>query len=301
MVDPVKRKTAGDFPREILNLFDEYVHGGISRRGFIERAAAHLGTIAAASATLSLLRPDFALAQVVAPADSRIAVDRVSIESPLGSGTINAYVAAPARASAAASLPTVLVIHENRGLNPHIEDIARRLAVDGFLAIAPDALTALGGYPGDEDRARELFRTLDQDKILQDFIAAASFAGSHPMGNGKLGAVGFCYGGAMVNNLATRLPALLAGVSFYGSPPPLDAVPSITAQMLIHHGGNDTRLVESWPAYERALQAAGVRYEGFVYPDAEHGFNNDTTPRFDEDAAALAWSRTLELFRRTLS
>ena len=292
---------AGDFPREILNLFDEYVHGGISRRGFIEKAATHLGTLTAAGAMLAMLRPDFARGQVVDPADGRIAVERVSISSPLGSGTINAYVVSPAGAGTGATLPTVLVIHENRGLNPHIEDIARRLAVDGFLAIAPDALTALGGYPGDEDRARELFRTLDQAKILEDFLAAARFAQSHPMGNARLGAVGFCYGGAMVNTLATRLPELLAGASFYGSPPAIEAVPSITAEMLIHHGGNDTRLVESWPAYEAALRAAGVRYEGFIYPGSEHGFNNDTTPRFDSEAAVLAWSRTLALFRRTLS
>ena len=295
------RLTAADFPREVLTLFDQYVHGAIDRRGFIGRGAAVLGSAAAASAMLDLLRPDFARAQVVAPTDARIAVSSVDIPSPAGSGSIEAYVAAPADASPQAKKPIVLVIHENRGRNPHIEDIARRLAVDGFLAIAPDALTKLGGYPGDEDAARARFRELDQAKIRADFLAAARFAEAHPNGNGKLGAVGFCYGGGIVNWLATQMESLRAGVPFYGAPPDLDAVPNIRAEMLVQHGGNDTRLVEGWPAHEAALKAAGVRYQGFVYPGAEHGFNNDTTPRFHAEAAALAWSRTLELFRRTLA
>ncbi|HZV18297.1 MAG TPA: dienelactone hydrolase family protein [Sphingobium sp.] len=300
MHDDNRRLTAADFPREILTLFDSYVHGGISRRGFLEKASAHLGSLAAASVTFSLLRPDFARAQVVAPDDARIAITRIAIDSPQGSGSVGAYVVVPAGEAPAGGWPTVLVIHENRGRNPHIEDIARRLGVDGFLAIAPDALTALGGYPGDEDRARELFRELDQTKIRQDFLAAAAFAMAHPQGNSKLGAVGFCYGGGMVNTLATLVPDLKAGVAFYGSPPAFDQVGAIKAEMLIHHGGNDTRLVESWPAHEAALKEAGVAYEGYIYVDAEHGFNNDTTPRFDEKAAALAWKRTLALFNRVL-
>ena len=295
------RLSAADFPREVLTLFDQYVHGAIDRRGFISKCAAVVGSVAAASATLAMLKPDFARAQVIAPTDARIKVGKVSIPSPEGSGSIDAYVAQPADASLQAKKPVVLVIHENRGLNPHIEDIARRLAVDGFLAIAPDALTNLGGYPGDEDAARAKFRELDQGKIRQDFLAAARFEEGHPNGNGKLGAVGFCYGGGMVNWLATQLPTLRAGVPFYGGPPDLAEVPKIKAEMLVQHGGNDTRLVEGWPAHEAALKAAGVRYQGFVYPGAEHGFNNDTTPRFNPEAAALAWSRTLELFRRTLT
>ena len=295
------RLTAADFPREVLTLFDQYVHGAIDRRGFIGRGAAVLGSAAAASAMLDLLRPDFARAQDVAPTDARIAVSSVDIPSPAGSGSIEAYVAAPADASPQAKKPIVLVIHENRGRNPHIEDIARRLAVDGFLAIAPDALTKLGGYPGDEDAARARFRELDQAKIRADVLAAARFAEAHPNGNGKLGAVGFCYGGGIVNWLATQMESLRAGVPFYGAPPDLDAVPNIRAEMLVQHGGNDTRLVEGWPAHEAALKAAGVRYQGFVSPGAEHGFNNDTPPRFNAEAAALAWSRTLELFRRTLA
>jgi len=295
------RLTAADFPREVLTLFDKFVHGGIDRRGFISQCAALVGSAAAASAMLDLLKPDFARAQVIAPTDARIEMSTVEIPSLAGSGSINAYVAAPADASQQATKPVVLVIHENRGLNPHIEDIARRLAVDGFLAVAPDALTKLGGYPGDEDRARTLFRELDQVKIRADFLAAAAFAEGHPNANGKLGAVGFCYGGGMVNWLATQLPTLRAGVPFYGAGPPLEDVPKIRAEMLVQHGGNDTRLVEAWPAHEAALKAAGVKYQGYVYEGAEHGFNNDTTPRFNAEAAALAWSRTLELFRRALA
>lgn len=301
MANQDNRLTAADFPREVLSLFDKYVHGAIDRRGFISQCAAYVGTAAAANAMLGLLKPDFARAQVIAPSDPRITVTRAEVASPAGSGAINAYIAAPAETPAGAKRPVVLVIHENRGLNPHIEDVARRLAVDGFIAIAPDALTTLGGYPGDEDRARELFRQLDQTKIRADFAAAAAFAEGHVDGNGKLGAVGFCYGGGMVNTLATMVPTLRAGVAFYGSPPPLDAVPAIRAEMLIHHGGNDTRLVESWPAHEAALIAAGVTHRGYVYPGVEHGFNNDTTPRFDREAAALAWGRTTELFTRALA
>lgn len=295
------RLTAADFPREVLSLFDKYVHGRIDRRGFITQCAAVVGTAAAASTMLDLLKPDFARAQVIAPSDPRIVITRQEIASPNGSGSINAYIAAPADTPEGMKQPVVLVIHENRGLNPHIEDIARRLAVDGFIAIAPDALSKLGGYPGDEDRARELFRQLDQAKVREDFLAATAFGQAYPAGNGKLGAVGFCYGGGMVNTLATLMPSLRAGVPFYGSPPPLDAVPAIRAEMLIHHGGNDARLVESWPAHEAALIAAGIAYRGYVYAGAEHGFNNDTTPRFDSASAALAWERTIELFKRTLA
>jgi carboxymethylenebutenolidase len=300
MTNERQRLTAADFPREVLTLFDRYVHGDIDRRGFLRDAAAIVGSAAAASATLELLRPDFAFGQVVDAADPRIRIVRRAIPSPEGSGSINAYIAEPADASPERRKPVVLVIHENRGLNPHIEDIARRLATDGFVAVAPDALTALGGYPGDEDSARTLFSQLDQGKIRQDMLAAARFAESFEHGNGKLGAVGFCYGGGVVNTLATQMPSLRAGVPFYGSPPPLEDVPKIKAEMLVQHGANDTRLVGSWPAYEEALKAAGVTYHGYVYPGAEHGFNNDTTPRYNAETAALAWSRTVELFRRTL-
>jgi carboxymethylenebutenolidase len=300
MSDQPKRPTARDFSREVLNLFDDYVHGAIDRRGFLERAAVYAGSATAATGLLAVLSPDFAYAQKVAPDDARIAVSRVDIPSPSGYGTIKAYVAKPKGAPPLAKKPVVLVVHENRGLNPHIEDIARRLATDGFIAVAPDALTPLGGYPGDEDKARAIFPQLDQAKTRADFLAAAAWAQGLPDGNGKLGAVGFCYGGGVVNFLATQLPTLRAAAPFYGAPPSLDAVSAIKAEMLIQHAGNDTRLVGTWPDYEKALKAAGVKYQGFVYPGVEHGFNNDTTPRYDEKAAGLAWQRTIDLFKRTL-
>ncbi|PZU11441.1 dienelactone hydrolase family protein [Sphingomonas sp.] len=289
------------FSRELLDLFDAFVHGGISRRGFIEKAAAYTGSVAAATGVLAALSPDFAAAQVIAPADKRIIVTTETIASPAGNGTIKAYVAKPAGTTAAKRKPVVLVVHENRGLNPHIEDIARRLAVDGFIAVAPDALTSLGGYPGTEDAARELFPKLDQAKVQMDFLAAAAWAQKLPDGNGKLGAVGFCYGGGIVNMLATKIPTLAAAVPFYGAPPKLEDVPAIKAEILVQHAGNDARLVGLWPDYEAALKAAGVKYEGYVYPGVEHGFNNDTTPRFNKAAADLAWGRTIALFKRTLA
>ena len=292
------RLTAADFDPEVLSLFDQYVHGQLDRRGFLDRAARFAMGGTTAAGLLAALSPDFAMAQKVPPSDTRIKAERVEIASPTGNGKINALVARPAQASGA--LPAVLVIHENRGLNPHIEDIARRLAVDNFIAVAPDLLTTAGGYPGDEDKAREAFAKIDQAKAGEDWLAAARYARTVVGGNGKLGAVGFCYGGSMVNMLAVRLPELLAAAPFYGGPPPLDQVGRIKAEMAISHGGNDARLVGSWPAFEAALKAAGVRYDAVIYPGAEHGFNNDTTPRFDEKAAKLAWGRTVALFNRTL-
>jgi carboxymethylenebutenolidase len=293
-----ERLTARDFNPELLNIFDQYVHGDLDRRGFLDRAAKYAAAPVTAAMLLDMLSPKFAEAQQVAKDDKRIKTEWVEIDSPKGYGKIKAYVAKPA--SAAGKLPTVLVIHENRGLNPHIEDIARRLAVDNFLAVAPDALSPLGGYPGDEDKAREVFPKLDQAKTREDFLAATNYARTRPDSTGKIGAVGFCYGGGMVNFLATRVPELLAGVPFYGGAPPVEDVKNIKAAMLIQHGGNDKRLVDGWPAYEAALKAANVKNEGFIYPNAEHGFNNDTTPRYDEAAAKEAWRRTLALFDRTL-
>ena len=296
----MERLTAKDFSPELLNVFDQYVHGDIDRRGFFDRAAKYVAAPMTAAMALELLAPKFAEAQQVAKDDKRIKTEWVEIDSPKGYGKIKAYVAKPANATG--KLPTVLVIHENRGLNPHIEDIARRLAVDNFLAVAPDALTPLGGYPseGGEDKARELFPKLDQAKTREDFIAATNYARTRPDSTGKIGAVGFCYGGGMVNFLASRIPELAAGVPFYGGAGPLEDVKNVKAAMLIQHGGNDKRLVEGWPAHEAALKAAGVRYEGYVYPNAEHGFNNDTTPRYDAAAAKLAWERTIAHFNKYL-
>jgi carboxymethylenebutenolidase len=300
MSDKPERATAQDFPAEVLTLFDKYVHGLIDRRGFLEQGALLVAAGTTATAVLAALSPDFAHARIAAE-DPRITISREDIPSPKGYGTIKAYVVRPKGASTRAQKPVILVVHENRGLNPHIEDIARRLAVDGFIAVAPDALTSLGGYPGDEDKARTLFGQLDQAKAREDFVAAAAYAHALRDGNGKLGAVGFCYGGGIVNMLATRVPMLSAAVPFYGPPPALDAVPAIKAELLLHFAGNDARVNGLWPDYEKALKAAGIRYQGFIYPGVEHGFNNDTTPRFDEKAAALAWKRTLALFKRTLS
>ncbi len=293
------RKTAADFDPEVLRLFDQYVHGQLDRRGFLERA----GRIAAASGAtaaglLAALSPDFALGQRVPPGDARIRAELVEFPSPAGYGKVRAYLARPAQA--AAPLPVVLVAHENRGLNPHIEDIARRLALDNFMALAPDALAPLGGYPGDEDKARELFAKLDQTKTREDFVAAAAYARGLSGGNGRLGAVGFCYGGGVVNMLATRMPELAAGVPFYGNAAPLDEVGKIKCELLHVFAESDERINAAWPAYDAALKAAGVRSEALKYPGTQHGFNNDTTPRFNEAAAAQAWARTLAFFNRTL-
>jgi carboxymethylenebutenolidase len=294
----MERKTAHDFDQELLILFDAYVHGALDRRGFLDKAAKYAVGGVTAAMLLDQLSPKFAEAQVIKPDDARIKVQHADYESPKGSGTMRGYLAQPAKAGG--RLPAVLVIHENRGLNPHIEDIARRLALDNFLAFAPDALFPLGGYPGDEDKARELFQKLDQSKTREDFVAAFGWLQKRPESNGTVGAVGFCYGGGMVNYLATRLPDLAAGVAFYGSAPNLEDVPKIKAPLIIQSAEVDERINASWPAYKEALDAAKVRYERYLYPGTQHGFNNDTTPRYDAAAAKLAWERTLAHFNRFL-
>jgi carboxymethylenebutenolidase len=294
----MERKTAHDFDQELLILFDAYVHGALDRRGFLDKAAKYAVGGVTAAMLLDQLSPKFAEAQVIKPDDARIKVQHADYESPKGSGTMRGYLAQPAKAGG--RLPAVLVIHENRGLNPHIEDIARRLALDNFLAFAPDALFPLGGYPGDEDKARELFQKLDQSKTREDFVSAFGWLQKRPESNGKVGAVGFCYGGGMVNYLATRLPDLAAGVAFYGSAPNLEDVPKIKAPLIIQSAEVDERINASWPAYKEALDAAKVRYERYLYPGTQHGFNNDTTPRYDAAAAKLAWERTLAHFNRFL-
>ncbi len=292
------RKTSKDFDPEVMKLFDQYVHGQLSRRGFLQSAARFAVGAVTAEGLLAALSPNFADAQQVAPTDARIKTAYVEYPSPNGYGKLRGYLAYPAATSG--KLPAVLVVHENRGLNPHIEDIARRLALDNFVAFAPDALYPLGGYPGDEDKARELFPKLDQAKTHEDFVTAAQVLKGLPQSSGKLGVVGFCYGGGIANLLATRLPDVAAAVPFYGSPPPLEDVPKIKASLLVHHAGKDERLVATWPKYEESLKAAKVDYQGYVYPGVEHGFNNDTTPRYDEAAARLAWQRTIAHFNKTL-
>jgi carboxymethylenebutenolidase len=293
------QKTAKDFHPEVLGLFDKFVHGDITRRDFLNQAGKY--TVAGVTATglLAALTPKFAQAKQVEESDVRIKAEYIEIDSPNGYGKVRGYLVTPANAKG--KLPTVLVVHENRGLNPHIEDIARRLAVDGFIAFAPDALFPLGGYPGDEDKARELFQKLDQAKSREDFIASAAALKKLPQGNGKVGVVGFCYGGGISNFLATKVSDLGAAVPFYGGQPADEEVAKIKAPLLIHYAGQDERINAGWPKYEAALKAAKVNYQAFIYPDVQHGFNNDTTPRYDAAAARLAWERTVQFFRQHLA
>ncbi|MBC7609654.1 MAG: dienelactone hydrolase family protein [Polaromonas sp.] len=291
-------KTAQDFDQELLILFDAYVHGTINRRGFLDRAQKFAVGGMTAGMLLTALSPDFARAQVVPKDDKRINIEMLEYPSTAGNGTVKGYLAKPANMTG--KLPVVLVIHENRGLNPHIEDITRRLAVDNFVAFAPDALTPLGGYPGDEDKARELFAKLDQQKATEDFVAAANFLQNRPESNGKIGTVGFCYGGGMVHTLAVRLPELNAAVPFYGNQPAVADAAKVKAPMLLQFAAVDERINASWPAYEAALKAAGARFTAYQYPGTQHGFNNDTTPRFDAAAAKLAWERTVAFFNTSL-
>ncbi len=293
------RKTSADFDQELLTLFDKYVHGDIDRRGFLERATRFAVGGMTASMLLDALSPKFAEAQQIPKDDARIKASTVEFSSPKGQGKMRGYLVRPAKASG--KLPGVLVVHENRGLNPHIEDIARRLALDGFMAFAPDALAPLGGYPGDEDKARELFGKLDLAKVGEDFVAAAEWLKAWPDCTGKIGVVGFCYGGGIANMLATRLPDLSAAVPFYGAQPKAEDVAKIKAPLLIHYAEHDERIDAGIPAFEAALKANHVRYQLFVYPGTQHGFNNDTTPRYDKAAAQLAWQRTIDFFKKNLA
>ena len=295
----MERKTANDFDQELLDLFDQYVHGGIDRRGFLDRAAKFAVGGVTAGMLLDALSPKFAEAQQVPPDDKRLKTERVEYPSPKGNtGKTRGYLVRPANASG--KLPGILVIHENRGLNPHIEDIARRLALDNFMAFAPDALAPLGGYPGDEDKARALFPQLDQAKTREDFVAASAWLKDRPDCTGKVGAVGFCYGGGIVYMLAAQWPELAAGVPFYGRQPSAENAAKIKAPLLVHHAENDQGVNGGWAAWEAALKANNVRYEMHQYPGTQHGFNNDTTPRYDAEAAKLAWSRTVEFFNKHL-
>ena len=294
----MERKKASDYPQEVLDLFDGYVHGRMNRRDFLDRAAKYAVGGMTAAAMLDSLRPNFAWAQQVAKDDARIRVEYVDYPSPQGSDKMRGYFARPAKA--AGKLPGVLVIHENRGLNPYIEDVARRLAVEGYVAFAPDALTPVGGYPGDEDKARELFAKQDGKKRIEDLVAGAGVLKARPESSGKIGTVGFCFGGGICNLLAVRLPDLAASVPFYGVQVPATDVPNIKAPLLIHYAENDERINAGWPAYEAALKANGVKYQTHFYPGTQHGFHNDTTPRYDEAAAKLAWSRTLTFFKEHL-
>jgi len=294
----MERMTASDFDPELLGLFDRYVHGGISRRAFLDGAARFAVGGLTAAAIMESLGPNYAWAQQVPKDDARIKAEYTTYPSPQGHGSIRAYRVRPA--DARGTPPGVVVVHENRGLNPYIEDVARRLGVAGFLSLAPDALTPVGGYPGNDDKGRELQATLDPKKMIEDFVAAAVYLKSHPECTGKVGVVGFCYGGGVANTLAVRLPDLAAAVPFYGMQPAAADVAKIRAPLLIHYAATDERINASWPAYEAALKANKVPYTAYIYEGTNHGFHNDTTPRYDNAAATLAWARTIEFLNRTL-
>jgi carboxymethylenebutenolidase len=294
----MERKKATDFPQELLNLFDLYVHGRMSRRAFLEGAQRFAVAGASAAALFEMLRPNYAWAIQVQPDDKRIRTETVVMPSPKGNGSIKGYLARPASAE---KLPCILVIHENRGLNPYIEDVARRLAIANFIAFAPDGLTSVGGYPGDDEKAAALFEEVDQGKMEEDFLAAAAWLKSRPDSTGKIGAIGFCFGGSMVNALAVAMgPDLAAAVPFYGVQPSAEDSARIKAPINAQYGELDSRITSGWPAFDAALTKAGVPHEGHVYKGANHGFHNDTTPRYDEAAAKEAWGRALDWFNKYL-
>jgi carboxymethylenebutenolidase len=294
----MERKKATDFPQELLDLFDLYVHGDIDRRAFLEGAKRFATGGVTAAALWESLRPNYAWAEQVPKDDARIRSESATVPSPQGNGSIRGYLVRPAKTG---NFPGVLVIHENRGLNPYIEDVARRLATENFVAFAPDGLTSVGGYPGDNEKAGQLISKVDRAKLAEDFIAAAHWLKSRNDVTGKIGAVGFCFGGGIVNMLAVRLGSdLAAAVPFYGSQPRPEDVGGIKAPLLIHYAGLDNRINAGWPAFEEALKTSKVPYTAFIYEGTNHGFHNDTTPRYDEAAAKLAWKRTVDFFNKHL-
>ena len=294
----MERKKASDFPPEVLKLFDGYIHGALGRREFLDRAAKYAVRGFTAAAMLESLTPNYAWAEQVAKDDARVKAEYVTYPSPQGSGTVRGYLARPTNASG--KLPGMVVVHENRGLNPYIEDVARRLVVENFVAFAPDALTPLGGFRGDEEKAAQLFSQLNPAKRTEDLLAAVPYLKSRPECNGTVGAMGFCFGGTIVNTMAVRFPDLAAAVPFYGGQPGAADAAKIKAPLLLHYAALDERIDAGWPAYEQALKANGVKYQMYMYPGTNHGFHNDTTPRYDEAAAKLAWSRTIAFLKENL-
>lgn len=293
------RLTAKDFPQELLELYDFYVHGRITKREFLERAGKYaIGGLTAAAA-LAALSPNYALAQQVEFTDPDIHADYITYPSPNGHGSVRGYLVRPTKAKG--KVPAVVVVHENRGLNPYIEDVARRVAKAGFLALAPDGLSSVGGYPGNDEKGKELQQSVDPQKLMNDFFAAIEFLMHHEEATGKVGITGFCYGGGVANAAAVAYPELAAAVPFYGRQPKAEDVPRIKAPLLLHYAELDKPITEGWPAYEAALKAAGKTYEAHVYPGVNHGFHNDSTPRYDEAAAKLAWERTIAWFNRYLA
>jgi carboxymethylenebutenolidase len=291
--------TKTPMPREAVDAYNLYIHGHIDRRSFMDRVKKVAVSSAAAAAIVDQLMPNYAAAQQVSPKDSRIKAEYATVPSPQGNGSIKGYLVRPANAGTN-RLPAILVVHENRGLNPHIEDIARRLALENFMAFAPDGLTSVGGYPGDDEKGGEMFGKVDRAKMAEDLYAAAVWVKNRPDSTGRLGVTGFCFGGGVANSLAVRMGAdLQAAVPYYGGAPPAADVAKIKAAVLVQHGGEDKRLVDAYPEYEAAMKAAGVRHEGYIYPGAVHGFNNDATPqRYNKAAAEQAWQRTVAWFNK---
>jgi carboxymethylenebutenolidase len=294
----MERKKAADYPQELLDLFHEYQHGDITRRQFFDRAGKFAVGGLTVTAIFESLRPNYAWAQQVPKDDARLKTEYATVQSPEGNGSIKGYLARPAKP--AGKLPAVLVIHENRGLNPYIEDVARRFALANFIAFAPDGLTSVGGYPGDDEKGAAAFRQVNGPKMFEDFVAAADWLKKHPESSGKLGVVGFCFGGGIANSLAVRMPDLGAAVPFYGRQPSAEDAAKIKAPLLLHYASNDQGVNQGWPAYEAALKANNKVYTAYVYENTQHGFHNDTTPRYDEASAKLAWQRTLEFFNKYL-
>lgn len=295
----MKRKQASDFDQEVLDLYDDFAHGRLSRRDYVTRLTKFAVGGLTVETLLANLSPNYAWSQQIDPSDPRIKTEMISYPSPRGAGEMKGLLARPAEAG---KFPAVLVVHENRGLNPYIEDVTRRLAVAGFLAFAPDALTPLGGYPGNDDAGRTMQAKRDREQMMEDFISAAKLLDTHPLSTGKVGAVGFCYGGGVVNELAVRIPDVIdAGVPFYGSQPSVDDVAKIKAPLLIQNAGLDGRILAGAPAFEDALKQNDVPFEAYVYEGVNHGFHNDTTPRYDKAAADLAWQRTIAWFTKYLS
>ena len=295
----MESKSIDDFHPEVLKLFDRYVHGLIDRRGFLEGAGKYAVAGTTAVGLLEALSPNYAEAQIqIQREDKRIKAEFVEYPSPQGHGKMRGYLVRPA--NAAGKLPGVVVVHENRGLNPHIEDVARRAALANFVAFAPDALYPLGGYPGTDEEGAAMQRKLEQPKIQEDFVAATNWLRQHAETNGRVGIVGFCFGGSVSNNVAVRVPELLAAVPYYGGQARAEDVPKINAALLLHYAENDERINAGWPAYEAALKANNKKYTVHFYPGTQHGFHNDTTPRFNPEAAKLSWQRTIDFFNQTL-
>ncbi|MEQ8687911.1 MAG: dienelactone hydrolase family protein [Imperialibacter sp.] len=294
-MDEIKKE---DIKQEVFDLYDYYVHNKIDRREFVEKISFYAVGGLTVPAMLNFLMPKYQQTLQVPVDDPRLKTETVGYDSPKGAGKMSGQLSLPVKAKG--KLPGIVVVHENRGLNPHIADVGRRAALEGFISISPDALFPLGGYPGNDDDGRELQRKRDRDEMLEDFVAAYDYLKGHPECNGKIGVVGFCFGGWISNMMAVKIPGLKASVPFYGGQPTAEETTQIKASMLIQYAGLDTRVNEGWPAYEAALKANNVDYQVYIYPDVNHGFHNDSTPRYDKEAAVLAWGRTVEFFKKKL-